>query len=328
MRTMGSCAIEFDLTTRSFKNLSMSELEHLDLFHTDKIYWIHSNLNEIDTHEKLIKKCQLSEAVLKLCDQEDIIPVAIDTEEALTLQIQAPISTEVHRKTEASCGSLIIQLTPTFCFTASRDAVPVLFDFIENSQKSLRYAKTPCFIMFLMLDSIVNDYARLLFNFDVIVDRMDLRVRKTHKNIYHEVIKIRQQLLKIKRNLIALREILLRISGRNISVVSTECRSSLSKLANHTHLVVHEVDSVRDMLNSLLQQIENNLMQKLNNSIKILTAISMIFLPLTLITGIYGMNFHRIPELEWHYGYFYALGLMVTCAVIILFIFKKMKWFD
>ena len=69
-------------------------------------------------------------------------------------------------------------------------------------------------------------------------------------------------------------------------------------------------------------------MQKLNQSIKVLTAISMIFLPLTLIAGIYGMNFHWIPELQWRYGYFYALALMITCAGIILIIFKNMKWFD
>lgn len=327
MSTLDSCAIEFDLMHRSFKKLTIDELEAIDLQQSDKLYWIHSNLNQLDVHQKLIKKCYLPEDMVKLCEQVDIIPMARDTDESLTIQIQCLISTDLTRRGAVSFGNLIIHLTDKFCFTATADPTPVLLEFIESSQKSLRYAKTPCFMIFLILDNIINDYAKMLLNFDVISDQMDLRVRKTHKNIYNEVIRVKQHLMKIKRSLIGLREILLRISDRKISVVSKECRLSLFKLANHTHLVVHEVDSVRDILNSLLDQIENMMMQTLNQSMRILTSLSMIFLPLTLIAGIYGMNFHWIPELAWQYGYFYALSLMVICAGVILFIFKKMKWF-
>lgn len=327
MSMLDSCAIEFDLNHRSFKKLSIDELERIDLQNSDKIYWIHSNLNQLETHKQLIKKCHIPDDVVKLCDKTDVIPMAMDTDESLTIQILCLLSTELSRKRQVNFGSLIIHLTEKFCFTATADSIPILAEFIESSQKSLRYAKTPCFIIFLMLDSMINDYAKILFNVDVISDEMDLRVRKTHKNIYNEVIRVKQYLMKIKRYLVALREILLRISSRKISVVSKDCRLSLSRLANHTHLIVHEVDSVRDVLNSLLGQIENNLMQTLNQSIRILTAFSTVFLPLTLIAGIYGMNFHWIPELNWRYGYFFALSLMMLFAGIILFIFKKMKWF-
>jgi len=327
MAMLDSCAIEFDLKHRSFKKLSIDELLSIDFTTTDSIYWIHSNLNQVDIHKKLIAKCHLPDDVVKLCDQMDSIPTTMDTDESLTIQFQCLMSTELKQKTAVNFGNLILHLTSTFCFTASSDSIPVLLEFMESSKKSLRYAKTPCFMVFLILDIVINDYAKMLYHFDVISDQMDLRVRKSHKNIYNEVIRIKQQLMKIKRSLIALREILLRISSRKISVVSKECRVSLSHLANHSHLVVHEVDSVRDILNSLLDQIENNLMQSMTQTMRILTALSMVFLPLTLIAGIYGMNFHWIPELSWSYGYFYALGLMITCASIILYIFKKMKWF-
>jgi len=125
----------------------------------------------------------------------------------------------------------------------------------------------------------------------------------------------------------ASREILMRISGRSIAVISDACRTSLYNLSNHSHMVVHEADSIRDMLNSLLDEIENMLMQKLNETMRVLTAFAAIFLPLTLITGIYGMNFRWIPELNWTYGYFWALGLLVVCAGSLLFLFKKKKWF-
>jgi magnesium transporter len=92
-------------------------------------------------------------------------------------------------------------------------------------------------------------------------------------------------------------------------------------------MIANETDSLRDMLNSMLDQIDNALMQKMNETMKILTTFAAIFLPLTLITGIYGMNFQWMPELAWKYGYFYALTLLVVCGLSLLFIFKKMKWF-
>lgn len=133
--------------------------------------------------------------------------------------------------------------------------------------------------------------------------------------------------MKVKRYTIAIREILMRITSRNILVISEQCRTSLYNLSNHCHLIVNEIDSLRDMLNGLLGQIDNQLMQNMNETMKVLTAFAAIFLPLSLITGIYGMNFYWMPELGWKYGYFGALGLIVLCALLLFLIFRKKKWF-
>ena len=198
---------------------------------------------------------------------------------------------------------------------------------IIQCQKSIRYAKTPCFILFLILEGIVNDYAKVLFNFELIAEQFDIRTYKTHKNIYRKIMEVKLHVMKVKRYNIAVREILTRISGRQIVVVSEQCRSSLYNLSNHAHMIVHESDSIRDVLNGLLDSIENSLMQKMNESIRILTAFASIFLPLTLITGIYGMNFRWIPELNWKYGYFSALILILVCGISLFILFKKKKWF-
>lgn len=326
MAILSSTIIEFDLANHSFKELSLDELE-MDLHDLKKIYWVHSDLNQQETFKKLATKLHLPDDVINLCAEEDTMPQFIDNDEALTIQIQCLLSTELKNNNEANFSNLIIHLTPHFCFTASTEVIPALLEFIKSCQKSIRYAKTPCFILFLIFDNVVNEYARILFNFELITDQMDLGVRTIHKNIYGEVMEIKQQVMKVKRYTIAVREILMRISGRNISVISEQCRSSLYKLSNHSHMVVHEADSIRDILNGLLDQIDNTLMQKMSETMKILTAVAAIFLPLTLITGIYGMNFHWIPELEWQYGYFWALGLILLCGIVLLFLFKKMKWF-
>jgi magnesium/cobalt transport protein CorA len=192
----------------------------------------------------------------------------------------------------------------------------------------VRHAKTTCFILFLILDNLVNQYSQILFRYELIAEKLDYKIiHRTKQNIYDKVNMIKEQIIKIKRGIIGLREIVIRLSGRKISVISNECRSSLLNLSGHSHMVVHECDSIREILNGLLGQIENALIQKMNKTMKILTSFAAIFLPLTLIAGIYGMNFRFMPELEWQYGYFLVLGSMVFCAGLLLYIFKKNDWF-
>ncbi|EKD70659.1 MAG: hypothetical protein ACD_46C00456G0005 [uncultured bacterium] len=326
MMTLESSVIEFNIANRTFKSLSLNDLNVTEK-NKDKIYWIHCNLNQTGDLIQLTEKLHLSDEVINLCHQEETIAKIIDTDETLTIQIQCLLSTELNNVDEVNYSNLIIHLTSNYCFTASYEPLPVLIEFSNTYQKALRYAKTPCFILFLLLDNTVNDYAKILFNLELFSEKMDINVRRAHDNTYNKVMEMKQQIMKMKRHMIAVREILMRISGRKIAVVSEQCRASLYNLSNHSHLVIHEVDSMRDMLNSLLDQIDNSLMQKMNETMRILTTFASIFFPLTLITGIYGMNFHWIPELSWKYGYFYALGLIIFFAGMMLFIFKKLKWF-
>lgn len=326
MTDLKSTIVEFDLTNHKFKNLSLDDFS-IDRNDTNKVYWIHADLNDRSHFDTLAKKIHLSDDVIKLCDETDIVPRLIDRDESLTLQIQCLLSTNFDEYNEVAFRNLTIHLTDRFCFTASYETVPALLEFMDNYQKSTRYAKTPCFILFLIFDNSVNDYSQMLFNFEIITDTLETNIQLSNKNIYNEVMEIKRQVMKVKRYTIAAREILMRISGRNISVISEQCRTSLYNLSNHTHMAVHEADSIRDMLNNLLDQIENAMMQRMSETIRILTVFASIFLPLTLITGIYGMNFVWIPELHWKYGYFYAISLLFICAAVLLFVFKKMKWF-
>lgn len=325
MTTLNTTIVEFDLANLQFKNVSLPEF-NIDFENKNKIYWVHCDLKNHPDFQVLIKKLNLPDEVVKLCSESDRIPKLTDRDESLTIQVQCLLNNEPQSR-EVDFDNLILHLTDRYCFTASSETLPVLIEFIDNYPKSIRYARTPCFIVFLLFDNIINDFARILYDFEFISEKMDVDVRAEHSNMYKEVMAVKQEVMKIKRHTMAAREILMRISGRSIAVVSEQCRISLYNLSNHSHMVVHEADSIRDMLNSLLDEIENMLMQRLNETMRVLTAFAAIFLPLTLITGIYGMNFQWIPELHWTYGYFWALGLLIICAIGLLIFFKKKKWF-
>jgi magnesium transporter len=97
-------------------------------------------------------------------------------------------------------------------------------------------------------------------------------------------------------------------------------------LYDHTIKVIETVEIYRDMTSGLLDLYMNSTSNKMNETIKVLTILSTIFIPLTFIAGVYGMNFKYMPELEYKYGYYVILGVMVVVAIGMLIFLKRKKW--
>lgn len=325
MDSLPTTIIEFDIPNRSHRMIALEDFiaQPLD---SSKIYWVHYSLAQTDEFNDVAKKLNLPAEVKQLCLKRNTMPKLLDDGQTLTLKFQCIMEKEFSPNREEHFENLIIHLTEQYCFTASKKSLPALIEFKNSYDKALRFAKTTCFMLFLIMDNVVNDYAQFLFNFEVVSDQMDIKVRENHENIYSEVTNIKHRVMEIKRCSVAIREILMRASGRKMSVISDDCRVSLSNLFNQSQMIFHEIDSIRDMLNAMLTQMDYYLMHRMNRTMQVLTAFAAIFLPLTLITGIYGMNFHYMPELEWKYGYFFALLLIVGCGGALLYLFKKMKW--
>lgn len=325
MKKFDTIAIEFDLTNLEVKKIPIDELS-INPEDKSKIYWIHSNLNQPQEFKKIVQHLQLPEHVQQFCTDERNLSNIIDSKDTLTLQVKCISTVELKENFEPHFDNLTLYLTTNYCFTASDYDLPVLFEFLDGCPKAIHYAKTPCFILFLFLEGIINDYSKILLNYEEIVDYFDTLVETRSKDLYKEITELKHKALKIKRYIITIREILVRITGRSIQVISDPCRASLHNLSNHSHLLIKEIDSIREQLNSFLAQIDNELIQKISETMKVLTSFAAIFLPLHLIAGIYGMNFLWMPELHWKYGYLWALFLIGTVGLCLFFFFRKKKW--
>lgn len=326
MDQIPSQVIAFDLKSKTSNIIAMHDLStHLGKDNT--VLWIHCDTTDKPNLHQLTHTLNIPDEVTALIHETSTMPFADDDENSLTLKIQGIRTLETSQGKHEGFAPLIMHLTNEYCITFSSGPMIALSDFTKNHKKSIQHGRTSCFILFLILDNVVNDYANVLFKFEAKADQMDLKVRAAHKDIYSEVINAKKDAMRTKRNIAGIRDILMRISGRKIDVVSDECRKSLYDLYDHARVVVNESDCVREVLNGLLDQINNSVMHKMSETMKVLTAFASIFLPLTLITGIYGMNFRWMPELEWRYGYFFALGLIAFCAVLLLIAFKRIKWF-
>lgn len=326
MSSNHSIIIEFNITEKYSKAISLEEI-NVTATENNKIYWVHCDLSDKSLLEKTLEKLRLPEYVTESFADNEGFPRVFEADDDLLIQIQCLLSENILIENELIFQSLFIFLTDRYCFTASLSPLPPITTFAKTYAKSIRYAKTPCFILFLIFDNVINDYASLIRDFEILADKTDLEIHLSERKAYQAAMETKKHVLRTKRYLAAIRDILMRISGRKITVISEQCRLSLDNLFNHVQMVVNEADHTRDILNDTLTQVDNALMQKMSKTMKILTMFAAILLPLSLIAGIYGMNFHWMPELEWRYGYFYALSLMALCAIVLLLIFKKMKLF-
>ena len=100
----------------------------------------------------------------------------------------------------------------------------------------------------------------------------------------------------------------------------------LRDVYDHTIQVIDTIETLRDMVTGMLDIYLSSVSNRLNAVMKVLTIIATIFIPLTFIVGVYGMNFKYMPELEWHYGYPSAMFAMLGIGVLMFFYFKRKKW--
>lgn len=315
-----SFIVEFDLATRGMRfldwqNFAVDEVPH-------KIYWVHCDLEEKGALAFMIEKLAITADVATDIHRTDKASQILEREDSLTLQMQC-LFRQANPKDKLATNDLVIHLTSRYCLTVTRGRVPILEGLMKDLPNAIQYARTPCFILFLIQDNLITYYSEILYDYEILAEDLDARA---NQNVYKHIINVKRRVLNVKRHTLIVLNTLLYTSGRDIKVISKQCKISLATLLNNTQTVVNEADSIRDLLNSTLDQIDNALMRAVNDTMRVLTAIAAIFMPPSLIAAIYGMNFH-IPELSWKYGYAYALVLILSSMIAIICYFKKKKWY-
>src|SRR5690606_20699277 len=109
-------------------------------------------------------------------------------------------------------------------------------------------------------------------------------------------------------------------------LITKDTKLFLRDALDHCTEINESLNILREMSMSLMEMYMSNVSNKMNEVMKVLTIMASIFIPLTFIVGVYGMNFEYIPELQYHNGYFYVWGVMIAIFIGLLFYFKKKKW--
>lgn len=183
------------------------------------------------------------------------------------------------------------------------------------------------FLFYALIDAIVDNYFVLL---EKVGDRLeeieDDLLTRASENTLNALHKIKKEIISLRRSVWPLREVIYKLEREDIGLIKGETRIFFRDVYDHTIQIIETVETFRDMVSGLIDLYQSTISARLNQVMKVLTIISTIFIPLTFITGLYGMNFEYIPELSWRYGYFAVWGFSIAVVGIMLAVFRKKRW--
>ena len=138
---------------------------------------------------------------------------------------------------------------------------------------------------------------------------------------------MRQELIFLRKQIWPMREVIAHLLKDDSPFISDPTRLFIRDTYDHTIHVIDTIESFRDMLSSLQDLYLSMISNRMNEVMKVLTIIATIFIPITFIAGIYGMNFQHMPELAWRWGYPSVWILIVAVVAVMLMYFRNKKWF-
>lgn len=183
------------------------------------------------------------------------------------------------------------------------------------------------YLAYSMIDAIVDHYFVIMEKLgDRFEDLEDMVVANPEPGILPTIYNLKRDMLFLRRSVWPLREAISKMQRTDSPLVSEAIKIYLRDVYGHTIQVIENIETFRDMSASLLETYLSSLSNKLNEVIKLLTIISTIFIPLTFLAGLYGMNFRFMPELQSPWGYPAVLVLMLLVVVVMMAYFRKKEW--
>ena len=206
-------------------------------------------------------------------------------------------------------------------------------DVFESVRKRLRTASSRVrsmpadYLAFCLMDAVVDHYFLAVERIGEGVELIDEQVISNPRpGDIHRIHRFKQQMLTLRRAVWPLREVVGAIVRSESELLGERTKVFWRDLYDHTVQVIDMVETSRDSLASLHDTYLSSLSNRMNEVMKVLTVISTIFIPLTFLAGVYGMNFKNMPELEWKEGYYIVWAVMLTIGVLLILYFRKRRW--
>lgn len=311
------------------KDYSLSDFsDGLDLQKENSITWVNiTGLHNIQLIEELGKIANIHPLTL-----EDLLNVnqrpKIDIFHTYVyIVFQALKFDEEHHTVDTEQISLILGKNFVLTFLEKPSNI---FDALLNRMRN-KTGKTRMngadYLTYGILDIVVDEYYDVI---EKIGERIEV-IEETlmvhpHKMEIQNIYSLKRELLELRRAAWPIRDIITKLDKNEIDLISEKTSLYLRDLYDHSIQIIETAEIYRDLTSGLADMYLSSTSNRLNEIIKVLTILSSIFIPLTFIVGVYGMNFKNMPELNMTYGYYICLGAMFVLAIIMLFYFKFRKW--
>ncbi len=183
------------------------------------------------------------------------------------------------------------------------------------------------YLAYALLDAIVDNYFVIVEKLGEKLESLETELieypsQKTVQRIYQ----LKRELIFLRNAVWPLREAVSALGKSESPLIRDSTTPFLRDVYDHVIHIMDSIDIYREMISGMLDMYLSSVSNRLNEVMKILTVISLVFMPLTFLAGVYGMNFKFMPELEWRYGYPMALFIMAGIALLMIFYFKRKRW--
>jgi magnesium transporter len=231
---------------------------------------------------------------------------------------------------EFSSEQISIILGPSYLFSFQEglqgDVFDAVRDRIRNDKGKIRGMGAD-YLAYSLIDAIVDSYFSVLENLgERIVNLEEELTTLPDRSTLHMINEIKKEIIFLRKAVWPLREAVSFLERGDSLLLSDATRVYFRDVYDHTVQVIDTVETYRDLLSGMFDLYLSSISNRTNEIMKFLTVIGTIFMPLTFLVGVYGMNFKYLPELEWRNGYFMLWGAMLALAVAMIIYFRRKRW--
>ena len=324
-----------DYDESSFKEKEIKTIEDCFCFKdTPTVTWINiDGINNIEVIEKIGKRFDIHSLTL-----EDIVntaqrPKYEDFDNLIFIVLKMLSYDEKEDGIASEQVSLILGENFVISFQEKEgDIFDPIRDRIRNAKGRIRKMQAD-FLAYTLIDAIIDAYFNILEKYGEKIEDMDEELIKNPDPLTLKAIhNLKSEMIFLRKSVWPLREVISGMQRGESSLIKDSTGVFLRDVYDHTIQVIDTIETYRDMVSGMMDIYLSSISNKMNEVMKVLTIIATIFIPLTFIAGIYGMNFNtevslwNMPELDWKFGYAFVWAVMLLVVLVMILYFKRRKW--
>jgi len=322
------CAIDFDLEDVQEQKITSPE-QLLNLRKSKKLTWLNiDGLDNITLMENLAKVFKIENNVLSDVMNPESRPKVQELENGIFATIKILKYNEKTDSLNAENLSLIFTENTLISFQEQPDLVfEPIRERIRKHKNKIRTAGTD-YLAFALLDVVVDNYIYIIGLLGEKIESLeDDMTSNPKKELLESINTYKRELNFLRKNIKPAREMILNLSKMESEFIHDENHIHFKELQDNINEASELSDSYREILYDQLSIYHSSMSTRLNDIMRVLTIISVIFIPITFIVGVYGTNFENFPEIHWRYGYYVMWGIMLLTILGMIWYFKRKKWF-
>jgi magnesium transporter len=291
------------------------------------VTWINVGGLDVDFIEDLGACFSLHPLLLEDIADTDQRPKLDEFEDYLFIVLRMLLFDEAQREVVGEQVSLVLGQNYVLSFQEDGgDTFDPVRERLRNNKGIIRKMGAD-HLAYSLFDAVVDGYFVILEKIgDRIEDLEDELVVNPTTEVLQAIYDLKRQMAALRKSVWPLREIISKLERIDTKLISESTKIYLRDVYDHTIQVIETVETYRDLLSGMLDIYLSSISNKMNEIMKVLTIIGTIFIPLTFVAGVYGMNFRNMPELNWAWGYPLAMMVMLAIALVMVLFFRRRRW--